>query len=153
MNIFLLTHKREYDRKTNTGSLAVQYSNGIVESILWDRVNPNKKILDMLEKNEALLMYPKSDSEQSNIEEYENIIVLDGTWQEAQKIYNKSPYLKSAPKAMLYTTKTSDYKLRRNQPDGGLCTIECVIEILNIKGHNELASKLKTEFEQFNGNN
>ena len=95
-------------------------------------------------------MYPKGDTEQSNIEEFENIIILDSTWQEAQKIYNKSPYLKSAPKAILNTARISDYRLRRNQPEGGLCTIECVIEILKIKGYSELASKLNTEFEQFN---
>jgi len=150
MKIYLLTHQREFDRKTNTGSLAVKCSNDIVDTILWDRVSPNKELLDKIDNNEVLLLYPKGDTEQSSIDDFENIIVLDGTWQETQKMYNQSPYLKLAPKAMLDTEKKSEYKLRRNQPEGGLCTIECVIEILKIKGHNELASEMSAEFERFN---
>lgn len=87
----------------------------------------------MVGKNEALLMYPKNDSEQSNIEEFENIIVLDETWQEAKKIYNKNAYLESAPKAILNTARISDYRLRRSQREGGLCTVECIIEILKMR--------------------
>lgn len=150
MKIYLLTHKREHDRKTNTGSLAVKCSNGIVESIVWDRVNPNRALLDMIEKNETLLLYPTGNSKRSKLEDFDNVIILDGTWQEAKKIYNRSPYLKSIPKATLNTEKVSDYRLRRNQLDHGLCTIECVIEILQIKGQNQLAAELKTVFENFN---
>lgn len=159
VKIFLLTHAREMDRKTNTGSLAVNAADGMVERILWERLNPNQALLEMLERQEAVLMYPRKGSEQSSelsselsdIEAFENIVIIDGTWQEAQKIVNRSPYLKAALKAELKATRPSEYKLRRNQPEGGLCTIECIIEIFKIKGHNDLASKLELTFEKFNG--
>ncbi|MGH1472623.1 MAG: tRNA-uridine aminocarboxypropyltransferase [Cellvibrionaceae bacterium] len=151
MKIFLLTHEREFHRATNTGSLAIEDSNDFVERILWERVNPNKNLTRLIENNEALLLYSKGESSSSTtLEEYENIIIIDATWQESQKIFNKSPYLKNAPQFTLKTSKDSAYKLRRNQPKGGLCTIECMIEVLRIKGHEKMASELAVKFHQFN---
>lgn len=150
MKIFLLTHEREIDRATNTGSIAIKHSNNIVERILWQRVNPNKDILKLIDNNQALLLYSKGDTAPSMIHDYENIIIIDSTWQESKKIVNKSQYLKKIPHATLKITGSSNYKLRRNQPEGGLCTIECIIEVLKIKGENQLASKLEAEFAQFN---
>lgn len=151
MKIFLLTHERELNRVTNTGSLAIDDSNEMVERILWDRVNPNKGLIKLIENNQALLLYSKGESSSAIIQEYENIIIIDATWQESQKIFNQSAYLKSAPQFTLNTPNDSSYKLRANQPKGGLCTIECIIEVLRTKGENKIASELALKFEQFNG--
>ena len=151
MKIFLLTHERELHRATNTGSLAIGDSNDIVERILWERVSPNEGITKLIENNEALLLYSKGESSPAIIEDYENIVIIDGTWQESQKIFNQSPYLKNAPRFTLNTTNDSSYKLRSNQPKGGLCTIECIIEVLKLKGQDKLATELSLKFEEFNG--
>ncbi|MGK0306972.1 MAG: DTW domain-containing protein YfiP, partial [Gammaproteobacteria bacterium] len=103
MKIFLLTHERELNRVTNTGSLAIDDSNEMVERILWDRVNPNKGLIKLIENNQALLLYSKGESSSAIIQEYENIIIIDATWQESQKIFNQSAYLKSAPQFTLNT--------------------------------------------------
>ena len=151
MKIFLLTHERELQRVTNTGALAIDDSNEIVERIVWDRVNPNKGLMELIENNEALLLYSKGESSSAIIQAYENIVIIDSTWQESQKIFNQSSYLKTAPQFTLNTPNDSLYKLRGNQPKGGLCTIECIIEVLRIKGENKIASVLALKFEQFNG--
>ena len=131
MKIILLTHERELHRGTNTGSLAIDDSNDIVERILWERVNPNKDLTKLIENNEALLLYSKGESSSeisstvsssessamssanssTSIQDYENIIIIDGTWQESQKIFNHSPYLKIAPKFTLKTANDSTYIL------------------------------------------
>ncbi len=184
MKIYLLTHERELHRATNTGALALDDANDIVERILWERVNPHKDLVRLIENNEAVLLYSKSESLSAviprviprdipreipaiipeetssalssllssvSIADYDNIIIIDSTWQEAKKIFNHSPYLKNAPQFTLKTANDSLYKLRANQPKGGLCTIECIIEILIIKGQNKLAAELLLKFEQFNG--
>ena len=150
MKLFLLTHEQELNKPTNTGSIALQNGGGVVERILWQRVNPNRELVKLIDNNEALLLYPGEDENNVKIEDYENIIIIDSTWQESRKILNKSSYLKNAPRANLKVSVDSAYQLRRNQVPGGLCTIECVIEVLKIKGDNRLALKLENKFLQFN---
>lgn len=178
MKIYLLTHERELRRKTNTGSIAVNHAGDIVERILWERTNPSNELLHLIENNQAVLLYPEPVSsgferlsfnlQQKNspladvlhtdlspdlgadLHSAAHVVIIDSTWQEARKIVNQSPYLKAAPRASLAITKPSIYKLRRNQPIGSLCTIECVIEILKITGHHELLPSLEAAFEAFN---
>ncbi|MBM7074478.1 DTW domain-containing protein [Shewanella sp. 202IG2-18] len=75
--------------------------------------------------------------------------MLDGTWQEAQKIFNKSPYLKELPKVKIETSTESIYQLRRNQRGNGLCTAESVIELLRIKGNEMTANQLQSKLIDF----
>ena len=150
MKIFLLTHQRELDRKTNTGTIAVDNADGLVERIIWERVNPNNDLVELFADNKALLLYPTHGDTSADIEDFDNIVVIDSTWQEAQKIYNQSAYLKTAPKAILSPVQKSAFQLRRNQREGGLCTIECVIELLRIKGREQLADSLAIKFNLFN---
>ena len=150
MNILLLTHERELNKPTNTGSIALQNSDGVIERILWQRKNPSRELVKLIDNNDALLLYPGENEKSAKIEDYENIIIIDGTWQESRKIYNKSAYLKRAPKVTLKIADSSVYQLRRNQVPGGLCTMECVIEVLKIKGYTDQSMKLENEILQFN---
>jgi DTW domain-containing protein YfiP len=79
-----------------------------------------------------------------------HLVLIDATWQEARKIYNHSPYLRAAPRVVLEANTASSYRLRRNQPEGGLCTAECVIEILRKQGEDNAADRLEAAFTQFN---
>ena len=78
------------------------------------------------------------------------VFLLDATWQEAGKMFNKSPYLKNVPRTKIKPRQISQYQLRRNQPEGGLCTAECVVEILTAKNYIDIAERLGTEFSFFN---
>ncbi len=150
MKIFLLTHQRELERTTNTGSLAIEHAGSVVERIVWQRDHPNADLINFINNNEVLLLHQQENNEPAKIPDYDSFIILDGTWQESRKIYNKSDYLKKATSAALNLNTQSEYKLRRNQVSNGLCTIECVIELLRLKGKDELASKLYWEFSLFN---
>lgn len=150
MSIILLTHQRELDRKTNTGVLALETCAGIVRRVVWARREPDPALVDLLQRDQAVLVYPGGDGPAAQLGDYEHVILLDATWQEARKMYNQSPYLRSAPKAELSVDKASSYRLRRNQPAGGLCTAECVIHILRDKGLYQEAAELETRFSAFN---
>lgn len=150
MKIFLLTHERELLRASNTGALAASLAPEIVERIIWARNSPDPSLLDAIHSENTVLLYPADDAVVEPIESFENIILLDATWQEARKMFNKSPYLKNIPKAQFKTQTISRYQLRRNQPDGGLCTAECVIEILKSKNYTNTAQRLEAEFAIFN---
>ena len=147
MNIILLTHQRERFKKTNTGSLVADILSEQARIVVWDRVKPDAELLKHVSEDSIALLYPSDDSLMATeAEDYKHYIIIDGTWQEARKIYNQSPYLKNIPTVKISTTKTSAYHLRRNQREGGLCTAECAIELLNTKGFSSLAEELHSVF-------
>ena len=150
MKIFLLTHERELLRPSNTGVLAQSVAPEIVERIIWARNTPDPSLLDAINRENTVLVYPVDDADNAPIESFENIILLDATWQEARKMFNKSPYLKSLPRAHIKPRQLSQYQLRRNQPEGGFCTAECVVEILIAKNHHDVAERLDAAFGIFN---
>jgi DTW domain-containing protein YfiP len=80
----------------------------------------------------------------------QHFLILDATWQEARKMFNRSDYLKQVDKLSLSTEKKSAYILRRNQPVGGLCTVECIIQLLIFQGEINKAEILQSEFIRFN---
>lgn len=152
MKIFLLTHERELLRASNTGALATSLAPEIVERVIWQRTTPSEVLLEAIRGERTVLLYPLDDdaTEAAPITDFDNIILLDATWQEARKMFNKSPYLKNLPKAHFKTETVSQYQLRRNQPEGGLCTAECVIEILRARNYANIAEQLEEEFATFN---
>ena len=78
------------------------------------------------------------------------LVILDATWQEARKMYRQSPYLKQASTCYLEQKSQSNYQLRRNQLEGGLCTIECIITIEHLLGHHDTADLLMSAYRQHN---
>lgn len=160
MKIYLLTHQKEYKRPSNTGTVVIDaLDKSDVVKILWERKNPDKDLLDSIARGKAALLYKVSgdlnkteEIEDRSVEDFteiEDFIILDGTWQEAAKIYNKSPYLHGVKTFSLPSPNKSKYNIRRNQIEGGLCTAECVIELLKLKGEKRQADILNAAFLEF----
>ena len=150
MKIYLLTHPREVNKKTNTGVLVSEVLAENCHLFIWDRVNPNPDWLARIACESVALLYPCEDSETATINEhFDSIIILDGTWQEAQKMYNRSAYLKPLKKVKIAPDQESIYSLRRNQKPSGLCTAECASEILKINGHVSQAEQLHMKLAAF----
>lgn len=151
MKIYLLSHERELQKATNTGRIVKACLGGAVAIIPWQRREPCREIIELIEADRIALLYPgaAADADQAG-REFANYLLLDGTWQETRKMYNRSPYLQRASRVELDINQPSRYKLRRNQRTGGLSTAECVIELLAIRGQTDLAAALSNEFDLFN---
>jgi len=152
MQLILLTHSREVSKKTNTGQL-VQLLIPNTQTIIWQRTHPNKKLLQLIASEKIALVYPESELQSvvdnkpvQNIKEFEIFILIDSTWQEARKMFNRSPYLQNLPRIQLTPEHGSQYNLRRNQLKDGLCTAECVIELLRAKSYFKLRDELNCAF-------
>ncbi|WP_345843656.1 tRNA-uridine aminocarboxypropyltransferase [Shewanella algae] len=80
-----------------------------------------------------------------------SLVVLDATWQEAGKMYRQSPYLQSLARVELQAEQGSAFRLRRNQRQGGLCTLECIAAVWqNLGGDYSIAAgRLLSEFNQW----
>lgn len=155
MKISLLTHEKEQRRPDNSGQLLKALDDIHCEPILWQRTQPNKALVAAIEAQQAVLLCPPEQGNKGHGQQIEDIgavehfIILDGTWQEAQKIYNKSPYLKQAKWHALTDIPTSKYNLRRNQKENGLCTAECAIEVLKRTNNPIAAAQLSEKFDHF----
>lgn len=150
--IILLTHEHEDIKPTNTGRLGLALLPEYVEKIMWSRIAPNEVLVTLLQSKRAALVYPSEEAKPltQSCESFEYFVILDATWQQARKIYSQSSYLKSATKISIDTKGESDYQLRRNQKAGGLCTAECIGEILYAKDLIAEQQALNEAFKQFN---
>jgi DTW domain-containing protein YfiP len=76
-------------------------------------------------------------------------ILLDGTWDEARKMFRKSPYLQNFPVLSLQPEQLSRYKLRRAQSEAHLCTAEVGALCLDLANDSQAATALNAYFEVF----
>ncbi len=76
-------------------------------------------------------------------------ILLDGTWDEARKMFRKSPYLQHFPVLSLYPEQLSRYQLRRAQSEAHLCTAEVGAMCLALAEDTQAAEALNAYFEVF----
>lgn len=176
MTLYLLTHERELNKATNTGRLVKKCLGDSVKVIVWKRKEPDLNLVELIHQGEVAMLFPNqagqltTDSDKldsaklqecvvskikaseckENVEDFESFVILDSTWQEARKMYNRSVYLQQAKKISLQVDKPSTYRKRRNQIEGGLSTAECVIALLKQKNMQHLATKLQYDFDAFN---
>jgi len=150
MKITLLTHSKEFGKRSNTGSLVLEVLGSAAEQVRWDRMNPPAALLKEIEAGGVALVYPgAADENDDDLSGIDHFILIDGTWHEARKIHQRSPYLQNVRRIGLKPTGKSAYNLRKNQKDACLCTAECVIEVLRSKGNLDDAERLQESFLAF----
>jgi DTW domain-containing protein len=151
MKITLLTHFKEIDKRSNTGRLVLEILGEEAEQVRWDRLNPPAGLVAEIEAGSVALVYPGSAEECSgdDLSDITRFILIDSTWHEARKIYQRSPYLRKTRRVCLKPAVESQYNLRKNQKAACLCTAECVIEILRSTGRIEQAERLQERFLAF----
>jgi len=147
MKITLLTHSKEVHKKSNTGRLVLELLGKAAEQIIWNRQEASQKLLDEIAIGKTALVYPgTSDEDSYDLGNINHFILIDSTWHEARKIHQRSPYLQQVRRISLKPTGKSRYNLRKNQRESGLCTAECVIEILRSTGNTDIAVQLEEQF-------
>ena len=150
MKITLLTHFKEFEKRSNTGRLVLDVLGCDAEQIRWDRMNPPAGLLKEIEAGGVALVYPGAfDENDGNLTDITHFILIDSTWHEARKIHQRSPYLQKVRRVNLTPTGKSRYNLRKNQKEACLCTAECVIEILRSTGNTVAADQLEEDFLAF----
>lgn len=155
MHIWLLTHSEELKKANGTGQLISSQLAQLCSVIVWQRTEPAEALLS-LPVDKTLVIYPSSETYESeslcsplNAENAEHFIILDGTWQQARKMYNRSPYLHQFQTYEIHG-ESSQYLRRRNQQKSGLCTAESAIYLLRKQGLKLEAKQLENAFLAFN---
>ena len=147
--IILCSHSKEWQRNDNTGQWAVLSSKDI-KRYRWHRkpelIQPEFNQLEFTTEAGHFLLFPAPDSQPISQLEHEitHLWVIDGTWQEAQKMLNQSSWLQGLPKISI-TSASSEFVLRRNQR--GLSTIEAIeCAVRNNQPSDISADKLNFNF-------
>lgn len=147
IKITLLTHGKEFGKRSNTGQVVAQVLGAQVERIRWERMHPPLQLVEEIAAGGVALVYPGSQQEQSGeLTDIRQFIVIDGTWLTARRIYQRSPYLHHLRRVSLHPQAPSRYNLRKNQKAEGLCTAECVVELLRGVGSSDQAEQLLRAF-------
>ena len=118
LKVILLTHVNELSRVTNTGKLLKELQNPQLEfsTITWRGRDDNENVEKDLDGSSVLLWTDSSPSSSyfltssssapssSTPSSSSTYILIDGTWQEAEKIYRKGPNcLRKLPRLSLAT--------------------------------------------------
>lgn len=145
---WLLTHANEGRRATNTGHHVQDALGPGARTLVWRRAVPDPDLLAAISRGGVALAWPSpapaantASASPSGVPPTD-VVILDGTWQEARKIYNRSAYLHDLPRLTLNPTAASRYTQRRNQVDGGLCTLEAAAAVVTELGWAPQAAAL-----------
>ena len=91
------------------------------------------EILSALGGRDPYLLYPGKDAEDCSavrLDESSTVIVIDGTWDEAQKVLYRNPVLQSFPKVSFPAPPISNYRIRRQPKKHCLSTLESIAHLL-----------------------
>jgi tRNA-uridine aminocarboxypropyltransferase len=151
-HIMLCSHPKEWQRNDNTGQWGL-ISSPNIERVKWQRKSERIKTLiplkSIAEQKGHYLLFPSEDAQDINLitDHIQQLWVIDGTWQETQKMLRQSPWLKNMTKvkiqAPLGQSITSEFQLRRNQQ--GLATLEAICYAVAIQDPSA-AQKLTSNF-------
>ena len=157
--LFVIMHAREWQMTTNTVRLASLF---FPEDRLSIRLRgaPGSEVDFSLPTGvRAGILYPAEDSiELSGPEAFDQacpgagprlLVVPDGTWSQAARIYRRVPGLEGLPRFRLPAGPASRYQLRTDAPEGHVCTFEAIARALGRLEGAKLQESLETAFDLF----
>lgn len=156
--IWILSTQKEFYRASNTARLLKLINPASTEIFLWERTKLPEKLVRDINNDiyEVYLLFPIEHCETPDRKvTYKNtgkipvFIILDGTWNEARKIFRKSTYLENLPIISLDPNFKSKYDLRRGAQKGNLCTVEAAIEVLKLNGETLHAQVINNFYDLF----
>lgn len=135
--VLILQHPRERDVGINTARLArLGLAGAILRSDLDFSGDP--VVRQALLRGNAYVLFPGKDSidvETANFASPITLVVLDGTWWQAQKLLKANPALAALPRLSLTPPGPSVYgQIRREPADHCVATLEAIAQVL---GHLE----------------
>jgi DTW domain-containing protein YfiP len=136
VHLIVLQHPSETKHPLNTVRIMKKSFKEMTVMIGEDFSN-NLRLNTLLSEpnNSCALLYPGDDAVVLNNteshKEITHLILLDGTWRKAKKIFMLSKNLHVLPSIKLALETTSDYRIRKAPSDQSLSTLEAATSALN----------------------
>lgn len=146
-------------KPSNTGRLIADVLPDSTHAFLWSRTEPDPALLALLAHPDyqPFLIFPDCEKAPERVlhtpmlEEGKRplFILLDGTWREARRMANKSPYLDAFPVLSVRPEQLSTYGMRVAAHDEHLCTAEVAACVLESAGFGREGAALQQWFNLF----
>lgn len=161
-SFLLIMYNDEVLKPTNSGRLIADLIPD-THAYIWSRTEPEAALLALLDspQYQPYLVFPAQYAEQgqtilnqvpmSTLVEGKRplLIMLDGSWREAIKMFRKSPYLHSLPLLSFDPDTLATYALRKGSHDFQLGTAEVASLALGAIGEAANGKVLSTWFDLF----
>ncbi|RXJ74279.1 DTW domain-containing protein [Veronia nyctiphanis] len=154
----LVMYDDEILKPSNTGRLIADTVEDTV-CFIWSRTKPDRDMLRMLSdsKWQPYVVFPAQYAMPERVVEAPTndgnkrplFIVIDGTWQEAKKIFRKSQWLTQFPVLSIQTDAASRYKVRSANGENQLATAEVAAKVLDLAGEKQASICLDAWFDVF----
>ncbi|PKG75319.1 DTW domain-containing protein [Shewanella sp. GutCb] len=158
----LIMYDDEVLKPSNSGRLIADIVPD-THAYIWSRNEPNRKMLSVITdpKYQAYVVFPSEYAvenqpiaesiDQGALSEGKTplLIVLDGSWREAIKMFRKSPYLHGLPMLSFSPKAAASYALRKGSRDFQLGTAEVASLAIAAAGEPKNAGVLETWFSYF----
>ena len=155
VNVWLLQHPSEEKQSKGTATLThLSLKNSKI--IVGEDFTENEELNTIIDDNEhqVYLLYPDDTAmvaTKLNTATKVIVLVLDGTWKKAYKMYQLSKNLHSLPKLTLGEHITSNYVIRKHHKETDVSTLEaCVHALSSLEGDTAKYQPLLESFQQFN---
>lgn len=131
--VTILQHPGERRHAFNTARLARMALSDVALHVAWPDADDRLACHPAVPPGAALL-YPREDA--VDLAEMAapppHLVVLDGTWPQARRLYRENPWLADLPHVRLDPARPSRYRIRREPALHCLSTIESVAAALDI---------------------
>ena len=151
--------RQRADEAVNTGRLIADVLPDTTWAFLWSRTKPHPELLALLADPvwQPYVVFPACEKEPARLTSVVTpisgkkplFILLDGTWPEARKMFNKSPYLDGFPVLSIKPDALSTYGMRVAHCDEHLCTAEVAACVLEVAGELAAGQALQLWFNLF----
>lgn len=145
-------------KPSNTGRLIADVLPD-TQAFLWSRTETDPALLEAIAdpERQAYVVFPASFAtpprqvftEVPAGSKPPLFIMLDGTWNEARKMFRKSPYLDNLPVFSLDVSASSGYILREASRPELHCTVEVAAALLEKAGDVDASAGLSRHFTHF----
>ncbi len=133
IDLIILQHPREAKHPLNSARIA---SLGISNCQLWvgEDFSAHQGLQQVLAEKACYLLFPGNNARDSAqvLAQHrpEVLIIIDGTWRKARRIYHRNRPLQQLPAIVLNDTGRSNYRIRKAPKESALSTIEATVALL-----------------------
>lgn len=140
VDLIILQHPKESKHPMNTARIAeLGLSN--CQIIVGEDFSEHARLQEILHTRRCFLLFPRPDAIDSQVQIQqvvpEVVIILDGTWKKARRIYHCNPGLQQLPALSISHDQLSNYRIRKTPNELALSTVEAAVILLRYADKND----------------